>query len=156
MLAKLLCSILMWAVLASAVYEMVRHSFQYNYDTDVPDLSNSYYKEKSKKPASGTSGAVNTPFGLYLDGLVVELPPNGLNWGSDDQIMNYSNDFSMTLFVRLLLIDASLSRELLTLKNGEDILIRLRDISFFQLEAKFSTDAATELKSSDSSQTSEA
>lgn len=80
------------AVTASLVYH---YRFDNNYDTTVEDLTGG--GNHAIKPASGTSSAVNTPYGLYLNSNSVQLPPNTANAS-----FTYSSTFTFTIFFRFI------------------------------------------------------
>jgi hypothetical protein len=93
----------------------IRYDFSHNYNTQVDDLTGSL--NHGEKPAIGSTTAVNTPYGLYLDGTTVKLPVNTYRATSTD--MNFDNDIAMSLFVRYLPgATGTFPRELITFKNA--------------------------------------
>jgi hypothetical protein len=78
----------------------IKYLFTYNYDTLVQDLSGN--GNHGKKPASGSSTAVNTPYGLYLDKKSVTLPPNAYGGIGTSNALTSSQSFASSQFIRYL------------------------------------------------------
>jgi hypothetical protein len=91
------------------------YSFWYNYDVQVYDwLGNGFH---GQKPARGTSSAVNTPYGLYLNGQTVGLPPNTQ---STSDGMEANDSFNLRLIMRYLPGGTgSTQRELISLRSNK-------------------------------------
>jgi hypothetical protein len=122
--------------------ERIRYNFSNNYDTMVDDLSGN--SNHGEKPAIGTATAVNTPYGLYLDGTTVKLPVNTYRETNAHMVIN--DDISMSLFVRFIPgAPGTFPRELITFKNGGGVTrVQLRQQSAketaaptFELSANF-------------------
>jgi hypothetical protein len=90
------------------------YSFWYNYDVQVYDwLENGFH---GQKPARGSSSAVNTPYGLYLNGQTVMLPPNTQ---SSSTVMKNNDDFTLRLIMRYLPgVTGTTQREIISLSNN--------------------------------------
>jgi hypothetical protein len=110
----------MWRLLALCALLVqsttkIKYLFTYNYDTQVQDLSGN--GNHGEKPASGTSGAVNTPYGLYLDKQSVQLPPNSYAGTGLNNVIASSQDFSCSVFLRYLAGTGLLYSELLSFES---------------------------------------
>jgi hypothetical protein len=111
----------MWRLLALCALLVqsttkIKYLFTYNYDTQVEDLSGN--GNHGEKPASGTSTAVNTPYGLYLDDQSVKLPPNSYAGAGVNNVIALSQDFSISMFLRYLEGPTGLfDRDLLSLER---------------------------------------
>jgi hypothetical protein len=126
----------------------IRYDFSHNYDTQVDDLTASL--NHGEKPAIGTATAVNTPYGLYLDGTTVKLPMNTYRTTNADIISR--DDIAMSLFVRYLPgATGTFPRELITFKSsGGETRLQLRQQSAnqsaapkFELSVDFGSGATT-------------
>jgi hypothetical protein len=116
----------MWiiALFGACLGAFIDYRFYYNYDIQVYDWSGN--NNHGVKPARGTSSAVNTPYGLYLDGLTVALPPNSQSSSTQMQ----SRDLRFKLLYRYLPgVQGTVPREILSLKNGSNIRLQLRQQS---------------------------
>lgn len=131
------------------LYRIIEYKFKYNYNVVVTDtFSNSYH---GVKPAIGTASAVNTPYGLYLDGETVYLPPNSSSGSGNSNVFNIYNTATLNLFIRYLPgKTGSFERELFTLKNTDLGITRLQlrqkaasesDSPVFELESNTGTSA---------------
>lgn len=95
------------------------YRFEYNFDTEVFDFLNNNLH--GTKPARGTNNAVNTSYGLYLNGQTVQFPCS--------EVIKH-NQFGLRLFVRYLQgFSGNISRELITLLNGNDQGLQFRQQS---------------------------
>jgi hypothetical protein len=103
----------------------IEYKLWYNYDIEVYDWQGKTFH--GQKPARGTSVAVNTPYGLYLDGQTVVLPPN---LKSSSTIMKDHDDFTLRLIMRYIPgVPGIVSREIISLKKDSDIRLQLRQQS---------------------------
>jgi hypothetical protein len=133
---------------AASGAQFVLYTFTTPYDTQVTDLSGN--NNHGVKPAIGTSAAVNTPYGLYLEGATVTLPPNSINSSASTSI-NSQDKFSLSLFVRHLTgVPGDVARELITLKAGSTTRLQLRQGQsvatanpLYELEVKLGSGSAT-------------
>jgi hypothetical protein len=119
--------LVMYFLISSKVLQarVVFYEFKYNYDVKVTDST--AYQCHGEKPAIGSPTAVNTPYGLYLDGGIVKLPPNTQNAASCNDLLTYYNYYSITMFVRYLPGTAgTYPRELFTIARGSSIRMQLR------------------------------
>lgn len=110
-----------------SVDEIVEYKFYRNYNTIVNDSSGS---NDGVKPAPGTASAVNTPYGLYLDGQTVVMPPNSEEGSGSSNVFNSENDNTFNIFVRYLPgATGTFTREILTLKSSSQTRVQLRQKS---------------------------
>mmetsp|Transcript_16031 Transcript_16031/g.29373 ORF Transcript_16031/g.29373 Transcript_16031/m.29373 type:complete len:400 (+) Transcript_16031:956-2155(+) len=91
----------MWCMLVllstAACKKLVLYKFNHNYGNLVHDWSlNNLHAENSHV---GSQSAVNTPYGLYLSGVQLKLPPNS---HTSSKQLSASESFHISLFVRLL------------------------------------------------------
>jgi hypothetical protein len=95
----------------------ILYDFTNNYNTQIDDSSGN--SNHGKKVAIGSATTVNTAYGLFLQGSVVTLPPNTYAGSGTSNVLNNSNDFSMSVFMRFLPGQTgSLARPIITLKNS--------------------------------------
>jgi hypothetical protein len=111
--------------------QVISYDFTYNYDVKVTDSS--AFQCHGEKPSIGSSTAVNTPYGLYLNGGIVKLPQNTQNGAACNSLTLSYSYFSVTMFVRYLAgIAGTYPRELFTIARGSNIRLQFRQRS--QLE----------------------
>lgn len=102
--------------------EYIDYRLQYNYGTRVHDWSDKQnYGENS---GFGTSQAIYTPYGLYLNQQVVKLPPNAIR--SQNFVVNENRIGFLMYFRYLQGTSGNLERELLTLYNSSNKGLQLR------------------------------
>jgi hypothetical protein len=107
--------LLLLCVLLAQSATKIKYLFTYNYNTLIEDLSGN--GNHGTKLTSGSSTTVNTPSGLYFDCNAVYIPPNiyALN-----DVVNASEDFSLSMFVRYLPgKTGNLNRGLFTFQNSD-------------------------------------
>jgi hypothetical protein len=92
----------------------IKYLFTNNYNTQVQYLSGN--ANHGTKQAIGSSTTVNTPYGLYLDQQVLYIPPNTV---ALNEVINSSEDFSLSMFVRYLPgLTGNIERGLFTFANS--------------------------------------
>jgi hypothetical protein len=97
----------------------------YNYNVQVYDWQGNHYH--GQKPMQGSITAVNTPYGLYLSGQTVVLPPNSQ---SSSTFMRDLTNFRVQVFMRLLPgVAGTVPREIISLKDGSNTQLQLRQQS---------------------------
>jgi hypothetical protein len=125
-----LAVILMWAIAFLLVSSClgdddIEYRLWYNYDVEVYDWNGN--GAHGQKPAIGTGTAVNTPYGLYLSGKTVVLPPNS---ESSSKVMQDYKNFSVRLIMRYVPgVSGSVPREIISLQKGSNIRLQLRQQS---------------------------
>jgi hypothetical protein len=103
----------------------IDYRFNYNYDTQVYDWEGNGFH--GVKTAIGTSSAINTSYGLYLNGDTVKLPPNS---ASSSTTLKDNPSFKMRVFVRLLQgVPGTTTREIITFKSSSNTRLQLRQQS---------------------------
>lgn len=124
------------------------YKFYFNYNDQVYDWSTR--EQTGEKPVSGSTTAVNTPFGLYLEGTTVRLPPNAFFTSGTTDIINTYSSFSHGLFVKILPgLPGNVPREILTLASSSGLRFQMRQAQdlesasqvTFELETNFGTSA---------------
>jgi hypothetical protein len=112
------------ALLLAGGHLLIDYRLNNNSDGKVIDLSGN--NNHGQIPARGTASAVITPYGLYLDGELIKLPPNGYTESS----LIFYPPFSMSCLVRLLSeASSSVPREIISFKLGSSTRLQLRQIS---------------------------
>jgi hypothetical protein len=103
----------------------ILYDFTINYNTQVNDSSGN--SNHGLKTAIGSATSVNTPYGLYLQGDEVGLPPNTYAGSGISNVVNSSDDFSMSVFVRFLQgKNGKHARPIVTFKSGKTTRLQLQ------------------------------
>lgn len=126
--------------------------FSYKFTSNYYDkvLDQDSRGQHAEKPIPGTASAVNTPYGLYLDGAVVKLPPNSYV-NERSALLNSYTTFTHSVFVRYLHgAVGNVPREILTLSSTLRTVFQLRqrlateneNQLVFELEAVYGSSSA--------------
>jgi hypothetical protein len=127
----------------------ILYDFATNYNTQIDDSSGN--SNHGQKVAIGSATTVNTPYGLYLKGSTVDLPPNSYAGSGTSNVLNSSDDFSMAVFLRFIKGKVGVNpRPIITLKSGGTTRLQLGETTsksvdppVFELTANFGGTATT-------------